>query len=125
MFLDFGSEKPIYIQIAEAIEDNILKGIFEEETQVVSTTEISVRYKINPATAGKGINLLVDQGILYKRRGVGMFVSTGAKERILEKRRRNFYQGFILPLIDEASKLGITKDQIIEMIKGAAGNESH
>jgi GntR family transcriptional regulator len=125
LFLDFGSEKPIYIQIAEAIEDNILKGIFEEETQVVSTTEISVRYKINPATAGKGINLLVDQGILYKRRGVGMFVSTGAKERILEKRRRNFYQGFILPLIDEASKLGITKDQIIEMIKGAAGNESH
>jgi GntR family transcriptional regulator len=125
LFLDFDSEKPIYIQIAEAIEDNILKGVFEEETQVVSTTEISVRYKINPATAGKGINLLVDQGILYKKRGVGMFVSTGAKERILEKRRRNFYQGFILPLIDEASKLGITKEQIIGMIKGAAGNESH
>jgi GntR family transcriptional regulator len=118
LLIDFSSEKPIYLQLAEAIEDNILKGVFQEETQVISTTEISVKYKINPATAGKGVNVLVDEGILYKKRGVGMFVSTGAKERILKKRRENFLQGFILPLMDEALKLGISKEEIIGMIEG-------
>ncbi len=125
MFLDFDSERPIYLQIAEAIEDNIIRGIFEEESQVISTTEISVKYKINPATAGKGVKLLVDEGILYKKRGVGMFVCAGAKKTILKKRRENFCQGFILPLIDEASKLGITKEEIIDMIEGSFKNEYH
>ncbi len=119
MLLDFSSEKPIYLQLAEAIEDNILKGVFQEESQVISTTEISVKYKINPATAGKGVNILVDEGILYKKRGVGMFVTTGAKGKILEKRKRNFYQGFILPVMDEASKLDISKEEIIRMIEGS------
>ncbi len=118
MFLDFSSDKPIYIQLAEAIEDNILKGVFEEESQIVSTTEISVSFKINPATAGKGINLLVDEGILYKKRGVGMFVSTGAKVKILQKRRAGFYESFILALLEEASKLNISKEEIIKMIEG-------
>ncbi|MGI6698323.1 MAG: GntR family transcriptional regulator [Clostridia bacterium] len=118
MLIDFNSEKPIYLQLAEAIEDSILKGIFQEETQIISTTEISVKYKINPATAGKGVNVLVDEGILYKKRGVGMFVSTGARERILKKRRKNFLQDFILPLMDEAFKLGISKEEIIGMIEG-------
>jgi DNA-binding transcriptional regulator YhcF (GntR family) len=125
MLLDFSGEKPIYLQLAEAIEDNILKGIFQEEAQVISTTEISVKYKINPATAGKGVNVLVDEGILYKKRGVGMFVSTGAKKKILKKRRKNFCQGFILPLIDEASKLDVTKEEIIDMIEGSFKNEYH
>ncbi|MBU5675120.1 GntR family transcriptional regulator [Alkaliphilus sp. MSJ-5] len=118
MLLNFNSEKPIYLQLAEAIEDNILKGIFEEDTQIISTTEISVKYKINPATAGKGVNILVDDGIIYKKRGVGMFVSPGAKKKILEKRRKSFYEGFILTLLEEASKLNISKEEIIEMIEG-------
>jgi GntR family transcriptional regulator len=95
LLLDFNSEKPIYLQLAEAIEDSILKGIFEEETQVPSTTEISIKLKINPATAGKGVNLLVDEGIIYKKRGVGMFVCKGAKDRVLQKRRESFYKEFI------------------------------
>lgn len=119
MLLDFNDEKPIYLQIAEAIEDNILKGIFQEETQIISTTEISVKYKINPATAGKGVNILVDEGILYKKRGLGMFVSIGAKQKILKKRREGFCQGFILPLLEEASKLGISKGELIRMIEGS------
>lgn len=118
MILDLNDEKPIYLQIAEAIENNILKGTFQEEAQVISTTEISINYKINPATAGKGMNVLVDEGIIYKKRGVGMFVSTGAKNKILEKRRRSFPQGFIQPLLEEASKLGISKEEIIGMIEG-------
>jgi DNA-binding transcriptional regulator YhcF (GntR family) len=117
MLLNFNSEKPIYIQLAEAVEDDILKGIFEEEAQVPSTTEISINFKINPATAGKGINLLVDEEILYKKRGVGMFVSNGAKEKILQKRKEVFYNNYILSLLEEASKLAIPKEEIISMIE--------
>jgi len=125
MLIDFNSEKPIYLQLAEAIEDNILKGIFEEETQIVSTTEISVKYKINPATAGKGVNVLVDEGILYKKRGLGMFVSTGAKEKILEKRRNRFYKEYVQSLLEEAAKLSISKEDIIKMIVGGNGIEDN
>ncbi|MDF2700389.1 MAG: transcriptional regulator, GntR family [Haloplasmataceae bacterium] len=122
MRLEFTSEKPIYLQLAESIEDDILKGIFDEDSQIVSTTELSVQLKINPATAGKGINLLVDEGILYKKRGVGMFVSIGAKKLILKKRKENFYQSYILSLIEEAKKLNISKSDIINMIE--RGNEN-
>jgi GntR family transcriptional regulator len=121
LILDFSSEKPIYLQLAEAIEDDILKGIFEEETQVVSTTQISVNFKINPATAGKGINLLVDEGIIYKKRGLGMFVSSGAKERILIKRKETFYKIYVLNMLEEAAKLDISGEEIIRMIE--RGNE--
>lgn len=114
---DFDSDKPIYLQLAEAIEDDILKGIFEEETQVVSTTELAVSLRINPATAGKGVNLLVDEGILYKKRGVGMFVATGAKDKILQKRKENFYQSFVLTLVEEAAKINIPVEEVIIMIE--------
>ncbi|WP_026476439.1 GntR family transcriptional regulator [Alkaliphilus transvaalensis] len=119
MLLNFESEKPIYLQLAEAIEDDILRGIFEEEQQIISTTEISVNFKINPATAGKGVNLLVDEGILYKKRGVGMFVSSGAKEKILTKRKERFYEDFIVRLLEEAEKLKIAKHEVINMIEGS------
>lgn len=125
MLIDFNSEKPIYLQLAEAIEDNILKGIFEEEAQIVSTTEISVKYKINPATAGKGVNVLVDEGILYKKRGLGMFVSTGAKKKILEKRRNSFYREYVQSLLEEAAKLNISKEDIIKMIVGGSEIEDN
>ena len=125
MLIDFNSEKPIYLQLAEAIEDNILKGIFEEEAQIVSTTEISVKYKINPATAGKGVNVLVDEGILYKKRGLGMFVSTGAKKKILEKRRNSFYKDYVQSLLEEAAKLNISKEDIIKMIVGGSEIEDN
>jgi DNA-binding transcriptional regulator YhcF (GntR family) len=123
MIINFNNEKPIYIQLAEAIEDNILRGVFEEEAQIVSTTEISVKYRINPATANKGVNILVDEGILYKKRGLGMFVSTGAKDKILEKRKIGFYEGYVTALLEEASKLNISRKEIIEMIERSNENE--
>lgn len=118
MKLDFNNDVPIYIQIAKAIEENILKGVFEEETVIPSTTEISVKYKINPATVAKGFNLLVDEGIIYKRRGVGMFVVTGSKENLIRKRKENFYNNYIVALIEEAKKLDISSSDIIKMIQG-------
>ena len=118
MKLDFNGEHPIYLQLAESIEDDILKGILKEDEQVPSTTEISVILKINPATARKGVNLLVDEGILYKKRGIGMFVTLGAQEKIQKKRKDSFYEMFVLSLLNEAEKLGITKSELVEMIKG-------
>ncbi len=117
MKIDFNGDKPIYIQLAEGIEDAILSGAYEEETQIPSTTEISVNYKINPATALKGINLLVDEEIVYKKRGLGMFVSTNAKEKILDKRKITFLDSYITSLISEAKKLSISKDDIIKMLE--------
>ena len=122
MQLNFDSEKPIYLQLAEGIEDDILKGIFGEETQVPSTTEISVTMKINPATAGKGVNLLVDEGILYKKRGVGMFVSEGARQKVADKRKESFFENYIVRLLEEAEKLNISRQEIIAMI-GRADHE--
>lgn len=117
MIFDFNNEKPIYIQLSEGIEDSILSGAFAEETQIPSTTEISVTYKINPATALKGINILVDEGIIYKKRGVGMFVSEGAAEKISLKRKQGFFDSYINTLIQEAKKLGISEKEIVQMIE--------
>ena len=124
MKLDFNNEKSIYLQIAESIEDDIMKGIIEEETQIQSTNQMAVLYKINPATAGKGINTLVDRGILYKRRGIGMFVSTGAKKMIQKTRKRDFYEKYIASLLNEAKTLDIGIEELIEMIRnGGKENE--
>ena len=117
MLINFEDERPIFVQIAEGIEDAILGGAFLEESQIPSTTEISVSYKINPATALKGINLLVDSGILFKKRGVGMFVTPGATKKLIEKRRNLFYENYITRLIDEAKRLGIAQTEITAMIE--------
>lgn len=112
--------RPIFVQLAEQIENDILGGLLAEETQVPSTNEFAAFYRINPATALKGVNLLVDDGILYKKRGIGMFVSTGAQARLTSKRRGRFQAEFIGPLIDEAAKLGITSTQLADMIRNGA-----
>ena len=109
--------KPIFQQIAERIEDDILSGALPEESQVPSTNQFAAYYRINPATAAKGVNLLVEQGILYKRRGIGMFVATGAREAVLEKRRKQFFDQYVAAMLAGAEKLGITREQLIEMIR--------
>jgi DNA-binding transcriptional regulator YhcF (GntR family) len=121
--LDFGSEKPIFLQIAQELEDAIFTGAFPEETQMPSTTEISVMYKINPATVLKGVNILVDEGIAYKKRGIGIFVSEGAVNKIRQKRQRAFPKDYIEKLIIEARKLGLTKKDLLELIKGGMDDE--
>lgn len=112
-------EKSIYLQISEMIENDILRGILLEEERVPSTNELSKLYAINPATAAKGINILVDTGILYKKRGIGMFVAEGAKEIILNRRRSEFYDQFIKRLLQEAASIGLGKQEIIDMIAKA------
>lgn len=110
-------EKSIYIQISEMIENDILRDIILEEERVPSTNELARLYTINPATAAKGVNILVESGVLYKKRGIGMFVSTGAKEKIMNQRKDQFYDNYIKTLIAEANSLGITKEELIAMIQ--------
>lgn len=112
--------KPIYQQIADQIADQIIDGSLPEEAQVPSTNEFAAFHRINPATALKGVTVLVDEGILYKKRGIGMFVAEGAKSRLISRRRESFASEYLRPLIDEATRLGITPEQLAELIRKEA-----
>lgn len=117
MQINFEDERPIFVQIADGIEDAILTGAFEEGGQIPSITELSVSYKINPATALKGISILVDESIIFKKRGVGMFVAPGAVAKLRDKRKKQFFDHYIKKLIEEAKKLGITNQEILKMVE--------
>ncbi|MCI2056921.1 MAG: GntR family transcriptional regulator [Oscillibacter sp.] len=118
----FNEEKPIFLQLAEQLEEGILSGAYPEEGQVPSITEYAANYKINPATALKGINLLVDRNLLYKKRGVGMFVAAGAQEKLLGERRERFYHDYIEKLVREARHLGLSAAQLSEMLERGIEN---
>lgn len=109
-------ETSIYVQIGRMIETDILRGILLEEERVPSTNELARLYTINPATAAKGINLLVDEGIIYKKRGIGMFVSAGAAEIIRRRRKQAFFDVRLEELLEEAASLGITREELIRQI---------
>jgi GntR family transcriptional regulator len=108
--------RPLFAQIAEQIESLIVDGSLAEEAQVPSTNDLAAFHRINPATAAKGVNQLVADGLLYKRRGIGMFVATGARTQLLERRRDDFARQYLAPLLVEARKLGIDAEQIKKMI---------
>ena len=115
-------EKSIYIQISEMIENDILRDVLLEDERVPSTNELAKLYAINPSTAAKGINILVDAGILYKKRGIGMFVSAGTKEAILSRRKNEFYDNYVKKLLEEAASIGLGKEEVIQLIQ--SGNEA-
>lgn len=121
---DFAEGKPIFQQIAEQLEDAVLSGAFPEEGQLPSTTEISAAYRINPATALHGVTLLVEEGVAVKKRGVGMFVCSGAREKILEKRRQSFFSEYVRALADEAKKLGLSRGEVLAMIERGFDDET-
>lgn len=116
-------EKPIFIQIAEQLEDSIFTEVFPEETKIPSTNEISALLNINPHTVLKGMNMLADEGIIYKKRGLGMFVKEGAVEKIRQKRQSRFYEQYVAALINEAMKLQMSKEDIISLIERGYGND--
>lgn len=108
--------RAIFQQIADQVSDSIVDGTLAEETRAPSTNELAAFYRINPATAAKGVNLLVDKGVLYKRRGIGMFVATGARELLLLERRRRFADRYVDPLLTEAARLGLHTRDVIDLI---------
>lgn len=118
--LDEGT--PLFAQVADRLAGEIADGGLAEGERVPSTNELAAFYRINPATAAKGINVLADDGLLEKRRGIGMFVATGARQRLLARRRAEFAQRYVEPLLTEAARLGIDTDELFALIK-EAGND--
>ena len=114
-----GGQPLIYLQIARMLEDDILRGVYREEEQVPSTNELARAFRINPATAAKGINLLAASGVLYKRRGIGMFVAPGAEEAVKAQRRAAFYDDYVLPLVREARSLDLSEEELLAMVRKA------
>lgn len=108
---------PIYMQISQMIEDDILSGHFKVDDKVPSTNEFAKMMQVNPATAGKGLNDLVVQDILYKKRGMGMYVTAEARDLIIAKRQQAFSQQMLPAFLQEAKRLDISLDHLIEMIK--------
>jgi len=117
----FNENQPIFQQIAEMIEDDILNGTYSENEQIISVAQFASTFQINPATAVKGIALLVNEGILYKKRGLGMYVAEGARELIMGKRRTRFFDDLVQKMLDEAYKLELTSEDIIKMIRQKDG----
>ncbi|MBY0095571.1 GntR family transcriptional regulator [Mesobacillus maritimus] len=121
--LNNNSSKPIYVQIAHWIESEILNNHFQADQKVYSQYQLAEMYTINPATAAKGLNLLVDEKILYKKRGLGMFVTEDAKQIILNKRRNQTLKQLVDELVQEANRLHISKQELITMIQDANEEE--
>ncbi|WP_425839423.1 GntR family transcriptional regulator [Microbacterium sp. PA5] len=112
--------RALFLQIAESVEDSIIEGSLAEEAQAPSTNELAAFHRINPATAAKGVAMLTEKGVLYKRRGIGMFVSPGARELLLGERRAAFADRFLDPLLAEARTLGLTPDDVARLLSERA-----
>ena len=109
---NFMDSLPIYVRIAEGIKDHILSGDLKEGEKVVSTTQVSNEYNISIATVNKGINLLVADGYLFKKRGIGMFVQEGAVNRLIEERRQAFKERYVKSLLVEAKRLRYSVEEL-------------
>lgn len=108
---------PLFSQIAERLAEEIADGTLPEGERVPSTNELAAYYRINPATAAKGISVLIDDGLLEKRRGIGMFVAPGARMRLLAERRKQFAERYVDPLVAEANRLGMDADELVALIR--------
>ncbi len=113
----FDESRPLFLQVAERIENDIADGTLAEGDRTPSTNELAAFYRINPATAAKGISHLAAAGIAYKKRGIGMFVADGARDQILRRRRSTFVEAYVKPLLAEAVSIGLTPDQVIDLIQ--------
>lgn len=113
--------RPLFVQIAEEIEASVLDGTLAEGERVPSATDLAAFYRVNPATASKGVNLLVDRDILVKRRGLGIFVASGAQEILRAARRARFAEDYLDPMLTEARALGLSADAVARMVRERLG----
>lgn len=113
----FKDDVPIYLQLRQQIEEQILARALREEESVKSLRVLAREYRINPLTAANAINLLVDEGILYQKRGIGVFVSTGARDQIIKSRRGRFIEDTLVPAMQLAKRLEITEEEVIKKVR--------
>ncbi len=116
----FDERSPIYRQIAERLREEILRGALQEDEQVMSTTQYARFYRINPATAAKAFQELVDEGILYKRRGVGMFVAPGARDALRDQHRARFVEDVVTPMVAQARAIGLDLEELLTQVREVA-----
>jgi len=116
----FDDRTPIYRQIAGQLREDIVGGLLDDDEQVMSTNQYASFHRINPATVAKAFQELVDDGLLYKRRGLGMFVSPGARERLRADRRSRFFDEVLAPVIAEAERLGIPTEDVVDAVRDRA-----
>ena len=117
MKLDTDGMKPLYVQISQWLETEILSGNIQKDEKIYSQYQLAEMFNINPATAAKGLNILADEGILYKRRGLGMFVSPRAKEKILKRRKNDTLRQMVWEMVKEAEHLGVKEEELLKMIR--------
>ena len=122
--MDLNDSQPIFQQIMEMIESDVITGVYQTDDLIISTTQISKVYSVNPTTAVKAISKLTDAGILYKKRGIGMCVAEGAREKITARRKNVFLNQTINALLAEAKTLGISIDELVGVIKEKEGNDN-
>jgi DNA-binding transcriptional regulator YhcF (GntR family) len=113
----FDDRSPIYRQIAEQIKSDVLRGVLGADEQVMSTNQYAAFYRINPATAAKAFQQLVDEGVVYKKRGIGMFVSPTARDSLRAQRREHFFADVLDPMVAEARAIGIPIEEIVEHLR--------
>ena len=110
---------PIYVRIEEELKDAIISGAIKEEEQIPSTTQLSKKYNFNIATVNKAINVLVDEGLVYKKRGIGMFVRKGAVKKLIDDRKKTFKERYVKATLVEANRLGLSPEELIAVVKEA------
>jgi GntR family transcriptional regulator len=109
---------PIFVQIADELADQVADGGLAEDGRIPSANELAAFYRVNPATAARALAMLVEEGLANKRRGVGMFVATGARNRLIQRRRRQFADKYIRPMVAEATRLGLDQDELLTLVRG-------
>jgi len=109
--------QPVFLRIMEIIENDIITRVYKTDDLIISTTQIAKLYSVNPSTAVKAVSKLTDMGILYKKKGIGMCVADGAREKIVVRRRGAFLNATIDSLLTEARTLGVSVEEVINIIK--------
>ena len=119
--MGLNDSQPVFLQIMEIIESDIITGVYKVDDLIISTTQIARVYSVNPTTAVKAISKLTDAGILYKKRGIGMCVAAGAREKITKRRKDVFLNQTIDDVLVEARMLGISVDELVNVIRKRKG----
>ena len=119
----FDDRSPIYRQIADQLKADVVSGTLGGDEQVMSTNQYAAYYRINPATVAKAFQQLVDEQVLYKKRGIGMFVSPTARDALRAQRRETFFSDVVDPMVAEARAVGIPIDEVVARIQQLEGRE--